>query len=1411
MASEVETTMETNHAPDEAGSSGGRDTKNNTTEQSLEDGASFLSSWTLQYLDPLLSLGAKKILENVDCGVPSKQDLADPTFNAAKKRWVEECERAKHWNETNTHAKKKKKPSLSRALIGAFGPGKFCVAMIYYLLGALLQFIPVFLLEDLVKFFEAGGTVELYPDGYAHPWVEVVGLFIFPAVITLFQTRNQVIMCHCATFVRTATSTLVYEKSLTVSATGRASTSTGQVVNLMANDTNQLQRFLMFIGMTTVAPLQIIISLILIFNQVGNATWVGVGFMVFLIPINLVIFRLVGKYRRETLKFSDLRVKMMNEILVGIRILKYYAWERPFSDEVGKLRHEEMKALTKMAYISAIGFSMILLSAPIIQPILVFLTYVNIQDQPLTASTAFTTVALFNIMRFPFAFMPMGLLQYIQSKISVRRLENYLELPELKPYVKKSSPSLKTDTEDNEEGSITIRNGSFGWIDEEAEALINARAPKKANGKKKKNKKHKEDSNMDKSEAERMKRVESYNSLDSIGDETKSTDTHNTSRNTLRNISCHIPAGSLVAVVGSVGCGKSSFLSALLGEMEAFENSEVYIPRTAVKKDQSYFMSYCTQSPWVINDTLRGNIVFGREFDEKRYNELLVACALVDDLAVLPAGDMTEIGERGINLSGGQKARVCLARAMYASSVKILLLDDPLSAVDGHVGEHLFTRAICDTENLMKDTTRILVTHHVHFLPRCDYVLMLEDGELKKFGTFENLLSDGVDFKGAIESGKDEDTTKGDKLDDIQNNVDIMSSEKKFLIEEEEEEKKEDIEGTTTDAEASPKVKQGEKLITAEEREEGEVSSGAYLKYGKAGGIFYVIGIFVIQGLGRAAEIMSAFWLAHWANQAMNAARDGSPHGSSDTTFYINIYAVFGMSGVFGLTMRSLFMAWHRLHASKRMHNDLTSSILRAPVSFFDVTPTGRILNRFSKDMDTVDLQLTQSLGQGVSTTFSVLGAFGAIVAATKGGFLAPLLPLSVLYYYIQKWFRRTSTELQRVTSINNSPIFSDFSSTLSGTSTIRAYDDQGRFFQNCKGSFDTHNASYVLTQTTNYWLGIRLDILGGLICSFIGALAVGTASKQFIPAGWFGLALSYSIEVTQFLKFGVRMIATIEAEMNSVERILYYTENVKPEAPATIPEDPSKGTWPTKGEINVEHASMRYRDGPLVLKDLTFKIEGGEKVGVVGRTGSGKSSLMNLLFRIVELEDDVGAIYIDGVNTGKIGTETLRLNLSIIPQDPVLFSNTVRYNIDPFLQSSDSEIWDVLEKVQLATVVAGLTKGLYELVAEGGENFSQGQRQLICIARSLLRKPKILVMDEATASIDNETDATIQKMIRENFVNATVLTIAHRLNTIMDSDRILVLDDGRISEYDSPENLLAKDNGIFKSMVEKQSRASHN
>ncbi|KAL7550859.1 hypothetical protein ACHAWF_014062 [Thalassiosira exigua] len=1168
-------------AKDKDGGAEGTGGTNSSSEEeplSAEDRASCLSSWLLLYLSPLLRLGATKVLEPADVGPPSKRDRAEACHAQVRALWKVEVEKTRVRNDRNREAHQRdldavkgddaaarkkraklgtfvpKSPPLGRVLFRAFGRLPILYAVGLYVLSALLQFLPVLILNDLVGYFESPDPAN-YRALFFHPWGDVAGLFFFPLLVSLFQTRSQVILNHCAVFIRTSVSTLLFEKALSISAAGRAQTSTGQVVNMMSNDTQQLQRFLQFVGFTMVAPIQIILALVLIHRQVGNATWVGVAFMLCLVPVNSVVFSNVSKMRRKVLKYSDARVKMINEILAGIRIIKFYAWEHPFGKEVGLLRDKELKALTTLAYTTAIGFSLIMLSAPIVNPMLVFLAYINSPrgEGGLDAATAFTTIALFNIMRFPFAFLPMGFLQLVQSRIALRRLSKYLELSELEGYVEPGLPpdyaedvgkdgdvlTIENDKADKKpDPAIVIKDGSFSWVDPNA-------VPSPTEPPKKKRVSRKERKESLRKEKEEHKRRESgtseggglkpsastgslnrAESLASLGISMATLDAEKDtpeSRIALRNVSCTIERGSLVAVVGTVGSGKSSFLSAILGEMEAVGGSKVHIPlsvgETSSPSSDGNANSYCSQSPWVVNDTLRGNILFGRPFDEERYEKVVKACALVDDLAVLPAGDMTEIGERGINLSGGQKARVALARAVYSPSSRLLLLDDPLSAVDAHVGEHLFREAVLG--DVTSGATRILVTHHVHFLPRCDKVIVLEKGEVKHAGRYRDLVAQGVNFAGAVDVEKKEESGEaagedGDGKEKSGEAGDDKSGDDKANA-----------------AENDKLKKAGKKLVTDEEQAEGSVEGSMYSHYAKKGGYIVFASIFIIQGFGRASEVMANFWLSFWAEATARAAVDGT---TVNTTFYLNIYVLFGMGGVLCLTVRALAMAVHRLRASRKLHDDLTKSILRAPVAFFDVTPTGRILNRFAADMDKIDLELTQSLGQAFSTLYSMLGAVSAIIAATKGTLLVALAPIGYACYVIQKWFRKSSTELQRAASVAASPIFTDFSQMLSGTATIRAYGKQSRFFGNCKRSFDGFNSLFSSIQQANFWLGLRLDVMGGSVGAIIGGIALATNDTKFIPAGWVGLALSYSIEVTGYLKHGVRDSRSLCISISRIE-----------------------------------------------------------------------------------------------------------------------------------------------------------------------------------------------------------------------------------------------------------------------------------
>merc|ERR1711871_1531614 len=1028
----------------------------------------------------------------------------------------------------------------------------------------------------------------------------------------------------------------------------------------------------------------------------------------------------------------------------------------------------------------------------------IFFTYVRLGNQ-LDAAKAFTTLSLFNLIRFPFAFLPMGLAQYAQAKVSMQRILDFLCIEELPSYVIKDAPK------DDPECAILLDHLHAAWTNElPVEDDDNAdNSESKIDKLSESNDKYsiavvdssvKKEGGKDTNDAVGVKDVELVDVAAANALETTKEKGVNRSLETLVDINMQVKRGSLVAVVGPVGCGKSSLLNCMIGEL-LYQSGRIHVNGN---------IAYCDQKVWIMNATVKDNILFGRDFDETRFDMAIHSACLEADLKVLPGGVNTEIGERGINLSGGQKARVALARAVYRNA-DIYLLDDPMSAMDSHVGAHIFDECIKST---LGKKTRILVTHHLRLLTQCDQVLILDEGKMKAFGTPGELLNSGLDLELYLP-----DLKKSKSTDNLENAVNDSVKQEDERIENANDRKEDNRES---------------RLTEAEDRVFGEVHLSTYWYYIKSGGPLLFLAVLVAMSAGKGVEVSSAFYLSDWSKASIEAERRGDPLSGEENVAYVNFYAMLACMGIVGVTIRSLFLANHRLHASKSIHEQLLNSVIASPVSFFDSTPLGRILNRFSSDILTIDEELSANVSQLFNAGFEVLKSVGGIAGATKGIFLAVLAPLGYLYYRAQKFFRKSSTEIQRLESISKSPIYANFSETLNGIATVRAFGDQEVFIKELEKNANNNTVANILLLIGFQWLAIRLDMIGSITSFFVAAVALGT--KDMIPAGYVALALSYSFDMSGYLKYAVRMVAQVEANMNSVERVSHYAFNLEPEVdtldpkailkkgkkkddddsgeessslvtsvvpPVTIPPE----NWPSKGEIKAENVFMSYSDGPDVLKGLDFTVKGMEKVGIAGRTGSGKSSLMVALFRI---ENFRGSITIDGIDTKSIPLKVLRSKLGIIPQDPVMFAATVRFNLDPLNIYTDEEIWAVLDKVDMKKVIQSLPEMLEDKVSEGGDNFSAGQRQLICIARALLRNPKILVLDEATASIDNETDNMIQSMIRSSFKESTLLTIAHRLHTIIDADKIMVMDNGKVAEIDSPGSLLKIENGIFKALWHK-------
>ena len=1267
--------------------------------KNLEEDSNWFQWLFITYLDNLFAKGYTRPLEQEDLGSITSYERADLAYARFRKVFDEEIKK-------NPNAK------LWHMIWKTVGYWKLYLAIFLFAVSAAVQFGPVLILTQLVKYL-AGyitlSTVEV--------WVFVCLLFVLPMVQSILLAHSNIIMVHCGAEVRNFLICAIYRKSLVLSSSSRQTISTGRIVTMFSEDTNQIRNFLFFLANTIVAPLQIGACLYLIYRQVGVATFVGLGFTIITMPINGKVFATVNMMRRNRMLFTDNRVKLMTEILNGIRIIKYYAWENALIRKLTEIRNSELAILRLSGYIFNTAMALLLLGAPNIQTVLIFYTYIANGNQQLTASIAFTTLTLFGLMTSPFIFLPFGLQQYSQSLISSGRILSFLLTEELEKYVETVDPG-------STENIIEIEATNLSWLSKQEFASLESKAVEET----KKEAVSKDGKYEAVSTSEDKSAVVSSPKVGPIADPV---DGVNRGAYTLRDINLKIKKNSLVAIVGPVGCGKSSFLSAVLGEM--------YKTSGSFKMHQGVTTAYCDQRAWIINATVKDNILFGKPYDEVRFNQAIYATCMEDDLKILPAGVMTEIGERGINLSGGQKARVALARAVY-NDADVYLLDDPLSAVDAHVGQHIFSKCI---KEALGSKTRLFVTHHIHVLSQCDMIVILDEGKVKVSGTYDEIINSGIDItkylpkaEGEEEEGKGlEVSTRSKTLSTggaVEKDRKASSSSK---------EKESDVKGTT--------------LMTKEEKSEGGVTGATYLRLIRLGGSFIFFSVIFCQCVAQVIMINANFWLAHWGLETtVDQFTPWIGHMSVRRNFHwMHGYAGMQMAAVFFTLLSRTSLVEHRLRACKSYHEQLLAKVLSTSVSFFDITPIGRVINRFSQDLATIDEDLAQTISQVIGMGGGCVGAVGAIIGATKGTFLLMIVPLFYLYGLFQAYFKTSNTAIARIEAVSRSPIYADFTQVLSGTASIRAYGQQQSFIVKLEGYINNNTVPGVYQQIGSQWLAIRLDLLGAVITFFMGVLAVATKNDNFISAGDLGLGLSYAIQLTGLLKMAVRLSATLEAQMNSVERFNYYIDNLQGEdepmpasgaggqKPATIEnaENGSAGAyasvptngdiemsklktpssdWPNAGKIEFRDVCMRYRDGPLVLKNISFEVSSKEKVGFCGRTGCGKSSLMVALFRIENLAS--GQILIDDVDIATVPLPVLRKKLCIIPQDPVMFSSTVRFNLDPFNDFNDTELWEVLESVSMKAHVTSLPKKLEELVAEGGENFSAGQRQ-VCLSYLLL------------------------------------------------------------------------------------------
>ncbi|KAJ8384161.1 hypothetical protein AAFF_G00208630 [Aldrovandia affinis] len=1219
---------------------------------------------------------------------------------------------------------------LLRVLHKAFGM-KFYLLGVLKLVGTMLSFAGPLLLNGLVSFMEAGQVP--VSQGL---WC-CLGLFASTFLSAMLRNIFTFEVSKVSLSVRAAVVSAIYRKSLRVTCTELSGFSLGEVVNFMSTDTDRLANFFNSFHELWSLPFQFAITLYLLYLQVGVAFLGGLSLALLLVPLNKVIATCIMENSKQMLKHKDTRVRLMSEVLCGMRVIKFYAWESHFKQKITECRKQELRHLKTIKYLDAVCVYT-WAALPVVISILTFITYVLLGHE-LTAAKVFTALALVGMLILPLNSFPWVLNGIIEAMVSLDRIQNFLRLrnQDLNTYYSQGAP-------DDPQTAVQMEQCTFSWRVRDVAPGGTLHAPGGT--------------------------PQAQGGTDMSGPDGSLL---------LRGLNLTITKGSLVAVVGKVGCGKSSLLAAITGELIRCQGA-LYV------QGRENGFGLTAQEPWIQHATFRDNILFGKDFNSCLYNSVIEACALTDDINMLPSRDRTEVGENGVTLSGGQKARLALARAVYMDK-DIYLLDDPLASVDADVAHHLFEKCIL---GVLKHKTRIICTHRTEFLDKVDIVILMDDGMVVKTGTPEEIFP----MVEVVPKTLKNDNNRKEK-DGLESQQELLQDQGSL------------VDGTT-----------GE-----EQKQTGVVAWRVYQSYRLAVGSCLTLLILLALLLMQASKNASDWWLSHWISH-LNSSTDTTlsllsnrvlpyPHFSvsgfmysaalvesashanvtSEMKFYLTVYGSIAAANSLFTAARAFLFAHGAICAASVIHSRLLDRVLKASVSFFDTTPLGRILNRFSSDLYSVDDTLPFVLNILLANVFSLLG----IVVVMSYGLpwiLLLLLPLGALYYNIQRFYRHTSRELKRFYSLTLSPMYTHFSETLTGICTIRASGSASRFEEENESRLERNQRCLFASNAAMQWLDIRLQMIGVAVVTGISVISVIQHQTKSFDPGLVGLSLSYALLITNLLSGLIFSFTQTETQMVCVERTEEYSSDV--------PVEPQHCTlqvchsWPEQGRIEFHGAVLSYRPGlPNALDGVSVVIRPGEKVGVVGRTGSGKSTLFLALFRMVELS--AGHILIDDVDIVQIGLGALRSKLAIIPQDPFLFSGTVRENLDPCGSQSDPQLLDVLEQCHLRQTVHRMG-GLDAEVGEKGKCLSLGQRQLLCLARALLTQAKILCIDEATASVDQKTDKLLQQTIKEKFKDKTVLTIAHRINTIMDSNKVLVMHAGKAVEFDTPAVLCQREDSVF-------------
>ncbi|KAK9244689.1 hypothetical protein V1506DRAFT_540604 [Lipomyces tetrasporus] len=1284
----------------------------------------------------------------------------------------------------------------------------FIVSCIWTFLYALTELAPAILVKLILEYIEDPDTIPAHMA-----WLYVVLLFIVSTLGAIFTAQSLWGFRKMAIKIRSLLIGEIYAKALKRKAvasteelnrtangkesqptddasstsnttaddasnsnsTSQSSISMGTVMNLMSVDAIRISDALANLNQLVKGLTVIVVAFILLYGNLGLSAVVGMVTMFLVLPINYAYSKGFARIEISLMAISDQRIGKTNEILQSIKIIKFFAWESMFKADLLKIRKEELRKL-RQQYLLWTAAVIVWFGFPTILTCVTFGFYTLVEKKELTPSVAFSSVALFNLVRTPMDRLAMLVTDVIDTKVALDRVNRF----------------MVEETTDKYEQLTVPRGPDSPYI-----GFENATVTWGAN----------EDSQK-------------------FG---------------LRSLNIDFKVGEITLIIGPTGAGKTSLLMGLLGEMTLLEG-KVFLPGVSCEVGHrvdpatglSDSVAYCSQQPWLLNDSVKNNILFGSPYDPVRYQACIDACALRHDLDILEAGDKTEVGEKGIALSGGQKQRISLARALY-SPAKHLLLDDCLSAVDSHSALWIYEK--CFMGPLMHGRTCILVSHNVALtITGANHIVALYNGTVQFQGTPEEaygagILGDDEILRQSISSRNSSmavsrSASSANLMPKQHTAIGAPTEESRKSVTDEIEVTEDVLENRHEQTVCQPK-NQPSPLVKVEESEVGQVKLGVYLTYFKSMGPIWYWVIVVVAFVGQQGGlVVQSWWIREWANNASDVSdkasgltgdgfeeRHPSGHG---LVYYLSIYALISVLYMIISFCREGIVFLGSLAASAELYERLLQRVLRATPHFFDATPVGRILNRFSKDIEIVDQEVAANL-LSLMHSIVALAIILILITSILPQFLFAAVLICLIYYVINTFYLRSSRELKRIQSVTRSPIYQHFGETLAGLSTIRAYACERRFMYQNLLNIETNLRPYTLLWACNRWMCLLVQSAGGLVATFAGVFVL--LNRGSIDSGLAGLCLTYAITFSENMLYLVMLYAVNEMNMNSVERINEYLQ-LEQEAPEIIENCRPPEGWPSKGAIDVEGLSLRYTpELPTVIRNVSFKVRPGWKVGIVGRTGAGKSTIAAAFFRF--LEPVTGRIIIDDVDISKIGLRDLREALTIIPQDPTLFSGTIRSNLDPFDRYTDSAMFEALRRVHLidsegnmhgtSENLSGSTEdnddpvnAFYNLdspITEGGTNLSQGQRQLMCLARSLLKSPRVIILDEATASIDYNTDILLQATIREEFTDTTILTIAHRLRSIIDYDVILVMDAGTVKEYDKPHLLLQNKDSMFRDM----------